>query len=552
MWIFTRHLDLDASLQRVLVSRFLFALTVNCLMEYELLILFVLLVRVELEQPRRWLGEVMDWTVYSFQACGFIQFQLLLVACYGILLCHQQHMVAPCHGSWQERLEQQLPLKMCYFTVISGLSSCSTFFYAGYVDELMPDVEGQLGNDWYFVQYSGLICGIIYFLQQHLKPQSTGVWPLPVLRWNRIICIWPRCAQLQQALYASLMATLVSAILLLPSNEGDLSCQCCLLSVSVYLNMLVVLQLLLIKQIFGEVMLRQLPLVVIPVPLAECEKGLHEQQLPLTLALELDCPFGLQLQLAKDFHDLMSNSGACKFLQLFQQQGCVAKTPENWLQLRHVLFKRINRFKKRLENSLQSMRVASCTPPEQPVPEPCSPPQTSYAGLRPLVQSVETVSLTSLCSRRYGYDPPSCRSLCKYKEALSQFLCQLRCLQLLWQNLLDPLPTPERCLCEAHAFVWLLKGLVRICVRSVQLKHCSALHKDMEKIFGIFMELEQLTHAYRDLSPDKGCPCISSGKLSRLTTRSINLLVIHYKPYLSLIVRNQQLLDTLRDRLFPK
>lgn len=544
MWIFTRHLALDPALHRVLLLRFLFALTLSCLMEYALLIMFLLMVRMELEQPMRWLGEVINWTIYSFQACAFIQLQMLLVAGYGILLYHQQHMVAPCHGSWEKRLEQQLPLMMCYFTIIGCLSSCSTFFYAGFVDQLMPYVEGQLGKDWYFVQYNGLICGIIYFLQEHLKPG--GVWPLPVLHWYRFIRIWPRCAHLQQPLYSSVVATLVSAILFLPSGK-DLSCQCRLLSVCVYLNMLVVLQLLLIKQIFGEVMLRKLPLVVILEKLPECGKCLLEQQLPLMLALQLDCPFGLQLQLAKDFHDLMSKSKACKFLQLFQQQACVRKT---WPQLRDMLIKRMNRFKEHLE---QSMRAASCNPcqqqpPAQPIPEPCSPPRTCFTGLRPLVQPVETVFPTSLWSYRYGYDPPSCPTPSpRHNQALMQFLCRLRCLLLLWKNLLDPLPIPEHGLYEVESFMWLLKALVCICVRSVKLKKCSALHKDMERIFGLLVELEQLTHSYRDLNP-----CIRSRKLSRLATRSLNQLVFYYKPYLSLMVKNLQLLHTLRDRKYYK
>lgn len=555
MWIFTRYLELDKSVRRVLISRFLFALTLNCLLEYELLIMFVLFMRMELLNPVRWLSEVMDWTLYSFQACTFIQLQMLLVTCYGVLLYHQQHMVGPYHGSWQQRLEQQLPLKLCFLSVIMGLSSCSTYFYAGYVDQLMLGVHGQLGADWCFVQYNGVICGITYFLLQHLQPAGvSGIWPLPVVRFTQLISIWPRREHLRQALYTSLMATSVSASFWLQFDR-EFCCQCHLLGLGVYLNMLLVLQLLLVKRIFGEVMLHQLPLVVVEATYDEYATWLHELQLPLMLTLDLDFPFGLQQQLVKDFHDLMANSEDCEFLQLFQLQDCIPRNPVNWLQLRHVLFKRINRFKKHWKNCVQAMRAATsdqplqlqCVPEQQLVPASAQP---SFAGLRPLVQpDNDGATIKTLWSRRYGYDPPVCQPISPCSQAIWKLICQVRFLQMIRQNLSDPLPAPEHCLCEAHSFVWLLRGLVRICIRSVQLKQCKALYKDMEHIFSLLIELEQLGKSYYDLShDDEGFPCISPEKLSNLASSSINLLILHYKSHLSLIIKNQQLLETLRNR----
>lgn len=530
MWIFSRYLVLHPSVRRLLVSRFLIALSVCCLLEYELLGLFVLVVRLELQHPLKWLCEVIDWTIFSFHACSFVQLQLLLVAAYGVLLCHQQHMLATCHGTWQQRIEQVLPLKICFFIVIVCLCVFSSYFYAGFVDSLLPDVEGQHRLGWYYVQFNGLLCGAIYFLLKHLMPRY-AVWHLPALHCNQPMAYYPRGENLQQALGPSFIATFASAALLLP--DVNLSCKCSLLWICACHNLLLVLQLQFIKQTFGEVMLRQLPLVIVESAITSCN-CLQEQQLPMTKVLDAECPFGFQLQVAKDFYYKMANTRDREFQQLFEVKGCVPRTPKNWLQLRQVLMNRIKRFIK-----LNS----KCAAPNLELNQlPHNPSTNSFDGLRKLAVPAPV----NFSSRRYGYDPPICVPRSKGNIFLN-FLWLLRGLQLLYRNPVVAFPQPMNTLCEGESLLWLLKGLVCICIRSLQLKCSNVMLKDMEYIFGLLLEVEQVTRSYCNPSIQQQS-CTHPMKLFKSISASINQLVFHFNPYLEMIIKNQQLLESLRGR----
>lgn len=533
MWIFSRHLELHPSVRRLLLSRFMIALSVCCLLEYELLVMFVLVVRLELLHPMKCLCEVIDWTIYSFHACSFVQLQLLLVAAYGLLLCHQQHILATCHGTWLQRIEQILPLKLCFFFAIGCLCGFTSFFYAGFVDNLLPDVEGQLGLGWYFVQFNGLLCGAIYFLREHLLP-SCGLWHLPVLCCDELMYYWPRREHLQQALAPSITATLASVTFLLP--DVDFGCKCSLLWICAYLNVLLVLQLLFVKQTFGKVMLRKLPLVIVATPTTSC-KCLKEPQLPMMQVLDAECPFGFQLQVAKDFYHKMANTRDREFQQLFEVKGCVPKTPPNWLQLRQVLIKRINRFIR--------LNYKSAPPTLAPIQLPYNPPTYSPGGLRRLA----VPGPPDLLSRRYGYDPPACVPRPKCNNIFLKLPCLWRLVQLLYKNPLDALLQQTNPLCEGESLLWLVKGLVCICIRSLQLKCSNVLLKDMEYIFGLLLEVEELTRSYCSPKLDEQS-CTNPQKLLKSISASIKQLVYHFEPFLGLIIKNQQLLETLRGRIF--
>lgn len=551
MWIFSRYLVVHPLVRRLLVSRFLIALSLCCLLEYELLGLFVLVVRLELLHPVRWLCEVIDWTIFSFHACSLVQLQLLLVAAYGVLLCHQQHLLATCHGTWKQRIKQLLPLKICFFFVICCLCCFSSYFYAGFVDMLLPDVEGQQRLGWYFVLFNGLLCGAVYFLQEHLT-SGCGVWQLPVLQFNHLMFYYPQREHLQQALAISCKATLASTVFLLP--DVDFSCKCSLLWICAYLNVLLVLQLLSIKETFGKVMLRQLPLVVVESRTTSCN-CLQEQQLPMAQVLDAECPFGFQLQVAKDFYYKMANTRDREFELLFEVKGIGPWTPKNWLQLRQVLIKRIKRFIKlnskcaasnlELNEQPDSPFKNSCAAPNLGLnQEPYNPAKNSFEGLRNLALPEPANPL----SHRYGYDPPICVPRPKPNNILLNLACLLRGLQQLYKNNLVAFPQPMNTLCEGESLLWLVKGLVCICVRSLQLKCNNVILKDMENIFGLLLEVEQLTRSY--CNPTYGQQsCTDTMKLYKSISASINQLVFHFQPYLVLIIKNQQLLGSLRAKL---
>ncbi|KAH8405133.1 hypothetical protein KR222_004199 [Zaprionus bogoriensis] len=516
MWIFSRHLDLHVCVQRLLVSRFLLATSLCCLLEYQLLGLFVLLLRLDLLNPLGNLWELLDWTLFSLHACSFMQVLLPQVAAYGLFLCHLQHRVPACQGCGRRRFVLELPLKLCMFLMVACLSYCSSCFYASYVDELLPALDGHVELGWYFVRLNGLLCGTLYFLDDHLL-QHKAVWPLPFMLYEQKHCYWPRLCELKVALATSLISTSLLAWYLQANLEEELPLSCRVICLSLYSNTLLVAKLLGVRRIFGHVML-------LPVPFAAGSAAAtttDKRELPLVLALDIDCLFGFQLQVAKDFYEQVASRQDNVCSQLFQLRG-----DQRWPQLRYVLFKHINRFAEQLEQALDPQKTASQQklqakpqlirlplPKPTPKPQPCKPGQPS-AGLRNLMPAASGKLGGS--SYRYGYDPPPSRNA-------------------------------YHSLCAGESLCWLIKGLVCICIRSLKLDKCGRLQSDVQQIFEILLDLESLLNSVAE--PQRQLKlCKSTRTLLRTTTISINQMIFHLRPYLEFIIKDQQFLERLNRR----
>lgn len=92
------------------------------------------------------------------------------------------------------------------------------------------------------------------------------------------------------------------------------------------------------------------------------------------------------------------------------------------------------------------------------------------------------------------------------------------------------------------SFIWLIQGLVCICIRSLKEDKYGILQDDLESIFQVLIDLENLLHLADNFQ--KNC----SAKLLPPISRSINSLIYYFHPYFDFIVKDANLRRELQSR----
>ncbi|EDW60614.2 nucleoporin Ndc1 [Drosophila virilis] len=535
----------NSMIGRLLLNRYLFATWLCYLTEYQLLAIFLLYQRFDIAHPIECLSELFDWIVFSYYTMARMQLLGVHVAIYGLLLCRIHERLPACHSSRQVRMRQELPIKLCLLTVLISLGYCSCWLYLKYMDELNVDVD--VSYTGHFLLMNGAFCGLAYFLSEHSKFNSE-VWPLPIVRMNHATTEWLSWQhfEFRSTLPRIMLYTIIFAAIYWPNMNGDREASWQLFRLSNCLTMLITLKLYAIKRVFGMVMHCELPLTV---------QQKQDQRLPLVMALSLDCQlYGFQMQAARDFYMLVSSSSG-EQCELFQLQGNLRRLPKNWQALRDVLLGRITLFTLQLKNCL-----------EIPKPQCQQAVKSAYPGLRPLAAKPKP---SRYWSRRCGDRQPPCQPLyksllispmrllchlrnklqsCQLKEKLTCY-CQCR-LPFQARRPIEPRQL-EHELCLGRPLVWLIPGLVAICVRSLEEDKHGSLHMDLEAIFQSLVDLDRQIGLVRELLlRQQQEPCLTLDMISQSTTRALNSMTFNFYSYLDYLVKDLELLRVLRKRAY--
>lgn len=523
--------------RKLLLRRFILATCQCYYLEYKLMAVFLLYLQFDFFNPINYLSEVVSWTVHSIFAWSSLYLLMMIVIPYGMLLCHMHFRMPTCHISWEVYVTQEIPLKFSLMLVLINSSYHSSWFYLRYLDEMDLYMDLSLTNQYLMV--SSIFCGFYHFLIEHCG-LDCEVWPVP-MRLQKITPLYVNLMKWPNFWHAFKKVVVPMSILAAYySPSWQLFC------ISCFLSTLITAQLHEIKSIYGEIMLRKLPMT-----LRYKTRFQHgEMELPLIVALSTTSLHGFEMQVAKDFHDIMASTRNKECYKMFKLVEFKGNHNRNWKHVRDILLGRITYFMRQLELHLKINRF---TPSDK------TPKHRNYNNMRSLVIHPPAPVPTRYNSRRIGnnyYNHPPCQpfEVCQPSES-KLWLCQKQQLLKLndyCSNLLDITAKKwsskadlELELRNGLSFIWLIQGLVCICIRSVKEDKSGILQADLSPILQVLINLEKL------LSLANECKENSSDSLTQLlaaTSRSINRLIYHFNPCFDVIVKDQCLLNELQSR----
>ncbi|XP_034475917.1 nucleoporin Ndc1 [Drosophila innubila] len=432
-----------------------------------------------------------------------------------------------CHSSWQVYVMQEVPLKLCLLTVHISLSYYSCGLYLSNLAKM--DMNLDMSSTSRYLMLSSVFCGFYHFLAEHLC-RNCEIWPLPVIRVKQIKfrMYWMKWPNIWQGLRKSAIPMLIVSLFYWHSWQVFYQ-SCCI-------NTLITVKLHEIKSIYGAMMLRKLPLTL----RNKTRYRQRQRKLPLILALSTTSLHGFQLQVAKDFYHDMANKRSRECRQLFKLDKFKLKHSNNWKRVRNVLLGRIKYFMRKLEQYLELTPVVR------------KPTHRLHSNMRPLMLSPPKTTRHFSCRSRDNQ--PFCQPWAANSESFLWLWFQRKLCSLngLFNNYLMHIAKSwssqnylEYELNCGLSLIWLIQGLVRICIRSLKEDKYGILQADLERIFQLLIELERLLYSADKLQK---YPSASLALLLPATSRSINRLIYHFKPYLNFIVKDENLLKELRSR----
>ncbi|KAM8713172.1 hypothetical protein ACLKA7_013479 [Drosophila subpalustris] len=522
---------LHPKIRNLLLHRFLYA-TCKCYhMEYQLLFLFLLYMRFDVAHPINCLRDVVYWSIFSLYTWRCLLVLMLTAAAYGMLLCHMHQRMPICRSTWQVFRTQELPLKFCLLTVLINLSYCNSCTYVSYLSKMDVNLDESLTSHYLVV--SGVVCGLFHFLVEHCL-RDCEIWPLPVVRQPETPFqkYWLRWPNIRLGLQKSVIPMLLLAVFYWPSWQ--LLGQACwqLLGQVCCLSILITAKLNDVKSIYGTLMLRKLPLTL------RTETEHQELKLPLIVALSTTSLHGFQLQVAKDFYDDMANTlnGECR--HLFKLYELEHRHTNNWDIVRDLLLGRIKYFMDQLKNCLAINKY----------PTVVKKPAKDHSKMRPLKRCPPKPKRFFSCRRQDLSNHPVCQPLTAIPESslcLSNQLCRL---DFIRQNKLLKWTSQKNLEYELScglSFIWLIQGLVCICLRSLKEDKHGILQADLSQIFQLLLDMERLLCSAEEFQE---VPSVDLAQLLQATSRSINKLIFYFKPYLECIIEDEKLLKELQRR----
>ncbi|XP_023171200.2 nucleoporin Ndc1 [Drosophila hydei] len=539
-------------LGRLLFDRYLFATWLCFLTEYQLLTIFLVYQLVDVTNPLDWLLELVDQVIFSLYTVARVQLLGIHMATYGLLLCRLHERLPSCHSWRLHRLQGELPIKLCQLVVLISLGYFSSWLYLKYMSELAVDVDFSYTG--HYLLMNGVFCGLAYFLSEDLC-LGKEVWPLPLIRFETATWQWLRWHHFDFScsLPRSMLYTAVFAAIYWPNMSGDFKASFQLIGLSTCITTLITVKLHAIKRVFGTVMHSELPLTLQKQPPQQQQtlpqltrQHMRDRRLPVSLMLSVSNQlYGFQLQVARDFYTIVSSpkGETCK---LFQLQGFLGRQPKNWTALRNVLLGNMRQFMDLLNDCLDA-----------PGTKCKQLPTRYYAGMRRLAPPT---AVPKVWSRRCCGEQPApakqlCRSLWQQLQLklqswqLQQKLqCFCKCFFFDATHLMRS--DKQDCeLCVGRPLVWLVPGLVCICVRSLEEDRHGVLQQDLETIFKALNDLQkQIFAVLRLLHLQQQEPCATLKTLSQTLTLSLNKMIFHFGDYLSFIINDKELQHTLECR----
>ncbi|XP_043650207.1 nucleoporin Ndc1 [Drosophila teissieri] len=577
------YLWLPRKIKKILLYRFLFATLLCSWLDYQMLTIFVSVNLFEVRRPLVSLTEILGRTLFSMYSSVLLLLIRLSTMGFGLVLCHIHYVPPRCFRYNLLRITYEFPIRFCLISSILSTTIASSWLYASFVD--LNNGNYLLGGSWYYLMTFGCFCGISYYHKSHER--SLRRFPLPIVHLNmkeRLLQIW--CHHFKTSAKAAFVPTILFALIYWPTmgfldttELGGVSTGCFVIITQPQrlfqawlLATLILAKLHIVRELYGLIMQRHLLLI--------CDsRDLHEYidislvnliwerfqyffcmmrmkplpmnvqrynlSLPIAMALDTAEIYGFQLLAARDFYSAMSGS-LCN--ELFEKQ--VGQRNRYWSELRDVIMEMLDQFLARMESCLEPtprIKVSHLLNPKEqrirPLVKPTPPPRRLCATCR---------------------HSPSCQPRDKF-----WWFCYLRiylydrihsCWNGLWDRLpivpqyysflyeLDPLANLNHELRCGEPLVWILQGLVSICVRFLKEDKFSYIQNDLERIVVYLLKVEEKLIAAKEMQV-RGKLCSSHDHFMMAINRCLYKMLFTYGPHLDNIFDDDKLRDTFRRRM---
>ncbi|XP_017070873.1 nucleoporin Ndc1 [Drosophila eugracilis] len=582
------YLMLPRKIKKILLYRFLFATLLCSWMDYQILAIFLCVNLFEVRNPLISLNEILRWTLFSAYTSIFMLLIRLGIVGYGLMLCHVHYDNPHCYRYRLSRMVKEFPIRFLIFSSIISTSIVSSWLYASFVDLIYEN--DSLGGSWYYLMTFGCFCGISYFHRQHGKCLKR--FPLPIVHLNireRLLEIG--CYRLKNSGKEAFVPTLLFALIYWPcmgyweSNKinGVITGYAVIITQPKQLFQgwllctLILAKLHVAREVYSLIMQRQLSLI-------NDSRRLHEYldiniidliterfqyflcmmrmkpmppdtqrynlSLPIAMAVDTTEIYGFQLLAARDFYAAMTGS-LCS--ELYKMK-CFEKD-RNWDELLDVILEMVDNFLARMDSCMDRAPLTKvCNLLKNQVPK--------KTGIRPLVKpTLPPRGTCPICKRLHN-----CQKLQQFwcfcnlqnylsdrKQRLGNFLwARLPVIPRYYHFWNDPDPMAQlnhelRC---AEPLVWILQGLVSICVRSLKEDTFGYIQSDLSRILARLLNVEEkLITAQEIQARERRKLCGSHELLMLAVRRCLYKMLFTFAPHMDFILDDIQLKTKIKCRM---
>ncbi|EDV50950.2 nucleoporin Ndc1 [Drosophila erecta] len=552
------YLLLPRKIKKILLYRFLFATLLCSWLDYQMLTIFVSINLFEVRRPLVSLTEILRWTLFSvYSSVAMLLIRLSMMG-FGLVLCHTHYVYPRCYGYNLLRLTYEFPKRFCLISSILSITIATSWLYASFVD--LNNRNQLLGGSWYYLMTFGCFCGIAYYHKCHKI--CLRRFPLPIVHLDMKECLlqsW--CHQLKSSAKTALVPTLLFALIYWPtmgfletSELGGVSTGCFVIITQPQrlfqawlLATLILAKLHIIRELYGLIMQRKLTMIcdlrelhehidinlfnliwerfqyffymmqMKPMPM---DVQRYNLSLPIAMALDTTEIYGFQLLAARDFYAAMSGS-LCN--ELFKKRFC--QRNRHWAELRDVVLGMLDQFLTRIESCLEpTPRIKVCHLLKNKNP--------NEPRIRSLVKKTPAPRRLCVHSTWNGLwlrlaVAPQYYSFLYEADQLAKLNHELRC---------------------GEPLVWILQGLVSICVRFPNEDKFRYPPCDLERILVYLLRVEEKLIAAKEMQV-RGKLCSSHDHLMMAINRCLYKMLFTFGPHLDCIFDDVNLRATFKRRM---
>ncbi|XP_022223387.2 uncharacterized protein LOC111074762 [Drosophila obscura] len=515
------------------------------------------------------------------------------VALYGLLLCHIHNEHPISYRTRLQRLRQEMPLRIQLLVTVLYVSILTSRLYACFMD--IFDV------DWppYFLLIHGCCCGFAYFLAEHgrrLRRFSLPGLGVGLCIWRSIVESTFQSHKVRLVVVTALASGLIQSSCWILVLDGDLGQGWSAEKMfwAWILTTLVLAKLHVIKNIYEVVMQQELPLVLNPrqvhlrynkrlwehfilwmcrQQLCQVPEDLAELQLSFYMALDIKCLYGFRLLAASEFHEAASNHCDRLCPTIFSP----IRLHTSWLNLRELIMAMVDEFVANMKSAMEDS-----TPPYQPLQRPQKnqirnatkpsttlPVQTTPKCLSACDQLIaRNLKFPSLMTDATSCQPiiKSCPTWDGLKAAIEGIALKFQrffiwsrgiweCLPRLpaWVHYFcdtNPMEKINHALRRAEHLDDVLRGLVRIFIRSLKEDEYGSMESDLVRFVKALLQVEKQLYAALDLKMCRsGRLCGTHEKLLVGIEHCMFCMLQHFSSNLDFMVHDKVLLKTLKCKM---
>ncbi|XP_017028258.1 nucleoporin Ndc1 [Drosophila kikkawai] len=560
-------------IQKLLEYRFVFAVILGFLLDYQMLGIFLASQFFELRSTLNSVIMTLQRSMFSVYTMAMMVIIRVFVAGYGLILCHMHYAYPRCNGSKMKRIINDFPTHFSLLFSILLVAFASSWLYASYADP----VEG------YYLQILGCISGIFYFKTQH--GFTLQRFPLPIVRLGLLKSIqqmwWPLLERSGREAFGT---TIIFTMLFWPYMENIFNGLYLILTEPGILlrgwlvNTLILAKLRMVWELYGLIMQRQLPLsidfrcqdIIEDICLRNIikewiktlicrikqqpvdEKPRYTHSLSISTALDSTHIYGFKVLAARDFYAEMSGSLWTELVAIED----VKNTSAYWEELRKVLYKIINDFLVKMDSCLDTApraQISDLLKRQTGIRSLVKPKEVAQGSLRKYCRAPQIeiqIQPTHLCiCNIVGY----LRELVHFYSGLFFPSYLVFPNQFAFLFAIDKLAKLNHVLQCGEPLVWILQGLVCICARSLREDSHGIVQKDLSWVFEVLIKVEGKLIAAAEVpvqsDRENGKLCPSHKLLKLATNRCLFKMLKTFGPHLNYIVNDQTLREELKSRM---